>query len=142
MRSEPITVPGTLDSLARIRAFVKTAADAAGLDKKATYRLQLAVDEIATNIVVHGYAENELAGDVTLEAEVSDSELRITLEDCATPFNPHSRERPAQLDLPLEERPIGGLGVFLAIENVDRYEYEYADGRNRNTFIVMRNRGE
>lgn len=138
MRSDPIVVPGELSSLSPIRAYVKAAADAAGLSKKAAYRLQLAVDEIATNIITHGYDEAGLSGDVTVEAEINETELRVTLVDRATPFDPHSLATPEQIDMPLEERPIGGLGVFLAIENVDRYEYQYVDGRNCNTFVVKR----
>jgi serine/threonine-protein kinase RsbW len=138
MRSDPITLPGELSSLAQIRAYVKAAAEAASLDKKAAYRLQLAVDEIATNIITHGYEEAGLAGDISVAAEITETELRVTLEDCGTPFDPHSHVRPEQIDMPLEERPIGGLGVFLAIENVDRYEYEYMEGHNRNTFVVNR----
>ncbi|MGA9380780.1 MAG: ATP-binding protein, partial [Phormidium sp.] len=52
---EQLTVPGTLDSLSKISDYVLSAASAAGLDKKASYKLRLAVDEIATNVIVYGY---------------------------------------------------------------------------------------
>ena len=51
------TFPGNLDSLSPIREYVKSAANTAGLSKKATYELCLAVDEIATNIALYGYEE-------------------------------------------------------------------------------------
>ena len=50
-----LTLPGNFDALSPIRDYVKAAANAAGLDHTATYNLLLAVDEIATNVVVHGY---------------------------------------------------------------------------------------
>ncbi|HXV96967.1 MAG TPA: ATP-binding protein, partial [Anaerolineae bacterium] len=59
---EALTVPGTLDSLSVIGKYVLTAAATAGLDKKVSYRLRLAVDEIATNIITHGYDEANLEG--------------------------------------------------------------------------------
>ena len=64
---EDLSVPGTLDSLAVIREYVKAAADEAGLDGRRAYRLQLAVDEIATNIVNHGYSEAGITGSVRIQ---------------------------------------------------------------------------
>ena len=52
---EPLILPGTLDSLSKIGAYVLEAASQAGLERKIAYRLRLAVDEIATNSIVHGY---------------------------------------------------------------------------------------
>ena len=135
---KPLTVPGTLDSLSLIRNYARAAAVEAGLDKKRTYRLELAVDEIATNIVNHGYLEAGLMGDVVARATIDAHALTITLEDTAVPFDPGRLKRPEQIDLPIAERPIGGLGVFLAIENVDEFRYEYVDGHNRNIFVVKR----
>ena len=134
----PLIVPGNLDSLSGIRHFVLEAAAQAGLDKKAAYRLQLAVDEIATNIIVYGYEQAGKTGLVTVQAEINPEALTVTLEDSSGPFDPRPFERLGDLDKPIEERPIGGLGVYLAIENVDRFNYEYVNNRNRNIFIVRR----
>ena len=137
-----LTVPGTLESLSLIRDYVRAAAARAGLDKKRTYSLELAVDEIATNIVNHGYQEAGRVGDVVVRATIEANELTIVLEDTAVPFDPRRLRRPIQIDLPLAERPIGGLGVFLAMENVDEFDYEYEDGHNRNIFVVNRLAGQ
>ena len=135
---KPLTVPGTLASLPLLRDYARAAAAEAGLDKRRTYRLELAVDEIATNIVNHGYQEAGLTGDVVARATIDAHALTIALEDTAGPFDPRRLRRPKQIDLPLAERPIGGLGVFLAIENVDEFRYEHVDGHNRNIFVVKR----
>jgi len=129
-------VPGTLDSLGPIRGFVKEAAVEAGLDSKRTYRLQLAVDEISSNIVIHGYEEHGLTGDVEMRAEIGPDSLTITLIDSAAAYNPLNRPQPEDLDAPLESRTIGGLGVYLAIKNVDEFLYRYVDGCNHNIFVV------
>ena len=138
---KPLTVPGTLASLALVREYVRAAAAAADLDKKRSYRLELAVDEIATNIVNHGYLEAGLTGDVEVRAENTARALTITLSDAGVPFDPRQLKRPSQIDLPMAERPIGGLGIFLAMENVDEYRYESVDGHNRNIFVVKRTAG-
>lgn len=136
---EPLTVPGTLDSLAPIGQYVLAAAEAAGLEKKVAYRLRLAVDEIATNIVTYGYEEAGFTGDIKLQAIIDEQTLTIVVEDMAPPFDPYKHDTDGlDLDLPLEHRKIGGLGVFLAINGVDRFEYEYVDQRNRNVFVMHR----
>src|SRR5512147_1425075 len=101
---ESLTVPGTLESLSAIRAYVMAASASAGLDKKSAYRLSLAVDEIATNVVVHGYAENQREGALTIIAEIDDAALRLVLEDTAPPYDPRRAPEPTSLDTPLEER--------------------------------------
>lgn len=135
---EPLTVPGTLEALGAISQYVTAAATTAGLDKKTAYRLRLAVDEIATNIITHGYAESGQTGEVTVLAEVTSQALRIILEDTSPPFDPRRLGRPEQLDQPADTRPVGGLGVFLTLRNVDWFEYEYANSRNRNIFVMQR----
>jgi serine/threonine-protein kinase RsbW len=135
---DPLCVPGTLDSLDDIGSYVMAAAREAGLDKKASYRLRLAVDEIATNIIVHGYAENGLRGDVTVRAALDAEALTVCLEDAAVPFDPRSLPTPDHIDDPLAERPIGGLGVYLALHDVDAFDYLWRDGRNHNMFVMHR----
>jgi serine/threonine-protein kinase RsbW len=135
---EPLIVPGILDSLGLIREYVKVAATHAGLDRKYSYRLQLAVDEIATNVINHGYLEAGKSGTVRISADLSPEALTVTLEDTATPFDPRELERPDHINRPLGEKPIGGLGVFLAIESVDEFRYEHIDGANRNVFVIRR----
>lgn len=133
---QALTVPGTLDSLEVVGRYVLKAAAEAGLDKKATYRLRLSVDEIVTNIIVHGYEEAGMTGDVTISATTDEQTLSIIVEDTAQPFDPRTRPEPTNLDRPLEERDIGGLGVYLAINGVDAFSYEYADNHNRNIFMM------
>lgn len=137
-KMKSLTVPGSLDSLKDIREYVQSAADAFGLEERSTYRLALAVDEVATNIVTYGYGESGATGDIEIRADVSNTSLEIVLEDQSPPFDPLSKQEPHNLDSPLEDRPIGGLGIFLAVRNVDSFRYEFVDGRNRNIFIMHR----
>ncbi|MGK7916148.1 MAG: ATP-binding protein [Prochloraceae cyanobacterium] len=133
---QPLTVLGTLDSLGAIANYVITAAKEAGLDKKSTYKLRLAVDEIATNIIIHGYQEAGCQGVIDLQAKLDPQTLSIFLEDTGAIFDPTQQAPPTDLKLSLEKRPIGGLGIYLAIQGVDRFIYERVGDRNRTTFIV------
>ncbi len=133
-----ITFPGTLDSLDGIRQLVKAQAQQAGLEKKPTYQLLLAIDEIATNIITHGYEAAGTEGPLDVLMELTDGQLCVTLEDEAAAFDPLKHQMPTEefFALPLEERPIGGMGIHLTVNGVDEFRYEYAGNRNRNIFIV------
>lgn len=130
---KPSTVPATLDSLGLIADYVMAAATAAGLDRRASYRLRLAVDEIATNIIVHGHVNAGHQGALELRAEIDDRILTIAIDDTGVTYDPRQATTP-DIDLPLEQRPIGGLGVYLAIRSVDEFLYEHIGDRNRTIF--------
>ena len=135
-----LTVQGDLDSLEVIRRFVAEQAESAGFEKKIAYKLVLAIDEIASNTISYGYKEHGLSGDILLTAELTDSELIIVLEDTAAPYDPRATDIGVEEEIkkPLEDRNIGGLGVFLMLNGVDRFEYEYVNNRNRNIFAMRR----
>ncbi|MCE6990067.1 ATP-binding protein [Dyadobacter sp. CY323] len=135
---ESKSFPGNVDSLDSLREYVGELSQQAGLAKKPTYSLKLAVDEIATNIILYGYQEAGLNADFAVLSEITDKELVLILEDVAAPFDPLAKDLPnaKDLTLSLEERGIGGLGIFLTINGVDEFSYEYADGKNRNKFVM------
>lgn len=138
MVMDPLTVPGTLASLGDLRKYVTAAAMGAGLDKKAAYRLNLAVDEIATNVITHGYIEASREGEIDVNTEIDEETLIIHLEDTGEVYNPIEYQTPDDLDQPPEQRQIGGLGVFIAIQSVDKFLYERIGNRNRHTFVMKR----
>jgi len=135
---EKRSLPADLDSLAELRRYAKEAADGAGIDEARTYKLQLAVDEIATNIISYGYKDVGASAVITIGGEIRDGALVVTLEDHAPAFDPRTVRIPGAEDLakPLEERAIGGLGIFLAIHGVDRFDYCRDGDRNLNIFQI------
>lgn len=114
------------------------AAAEADLDKKASYKLRLAVDEIATNIIVHGYEAAGKSGQLVCQAELDEQTLTISLEDTGVSYDSTEQATPGGLDKPLSQRAIGGLGVYLAIQGVDKFVYQRVENRNRNIFVVNR----
>jgi anti-sigma regulatory factor (Ser/Thr protein kinase) len=140
---EKRSLPAVLDSLAEIRRYVKEAADRAGIEAARAYQLQLAVDEIATNIITHGYEDAGASAVISIGSEASDDALVITLEDQAPAFDPRTMEMPEAEDLakPLEERRMGGLGIYIASKAVDRFDYRHDNSSNINIFEVRRHHG-
>jgi serine/threonine-protein kinase RsbW len=134
----PLTVPGTLDSLKPIRDYVINATTTAGLNKVLANRLRLAVDEIVTNSIVHGYDEAGIEGDIRIEADIDDERLMIVVEDSGPHYDPTQHNLPTQEDLssPLDTRDIGGLGIYLAVNSIDEFRFEHVNDRNRNIFVM------
>ncbi len=137
---DALTLPGNLDALSPIREYVKAAAGTAGLDHTATYNLLLAVDEIATNVVVHGYEEAGLHGDISIAAKNEESRLVIELLDHGKSYDPNLHKEPDDEGLlkDLSDRPIGGLGIMLAKDGVDDLQYQSTELENIHRFIVRR----
>lgn len=139
---EKLIVPGLLDSLSQIAAYVTGAAKGCGLDKKSTYKLRLAVDEIATNIIVHGYQEAGRSGEISVEATVEETKLIIAIEDTGVAYDPTQHHLPSENELSssLDERAMGGLGIYLVLEGVDEFSYQRNGDRNRNIFTMYTDR--
>jgi serine phosphatase RsbU (regulator of sigma subunit)/anti-sigma regulatory factor (Ser/Thr protein kinase) len=135
---EAVTLPGTLDALSPIRDYVKAAAGSAGLADAVAYNLLLAVDEIATNVIVHGYEEAGLQGNVSIAATKLPDSLVIQLSDQGKPYDPFAHQEPDDdiLTSALSDRPIGGLGIMLARDGVDDLQYESTEQGNIHRFIV------
>ena len=88
----------------------------------------LALDEAVTNTILHGYdddADHEITVRMALDAGV----LTLEVEDDARPFDPLQAPAP-NLDLPIEERPIGGLGIYFVRTLMDDVEYQRRGDRN------------
>jgi len=129
----------TLDSLDPIRKFLTESGKAAGLDINRIYKLCLAVDEIATNIITYAYNEPfQTNRSIQITVKSDNGVLTVICEDFGVPFNPLKIPLPGDKDLslPIEERPIGGLGIMLAIKNVDEFNYRYENNKNINIFHI------
>lgn len=134
---ETLTVPGKLESLTTVTEYVLQAAANANLDYRATYRLRLAIDEIVTNIITHGYQQRH-AGMITMSAEIDEEYLTIYMEDTGPNYNPYDATLPESLWRSVEERQIGGLGIYLAMTGVDHFQYRRHQQCNRSMFRMLR----
>lgn len=129
-----LEVPATVGALGDIAAFVLRLAGRAGLGKRAMYRIRLAVDELATNIVMHGYRGGD--GRITVRGCSGPDGVRIVIEDTAPAFDPVAGRLPPAAGVPPQRRRVGGLGIHLALTSVDAYHYARRDSRNISTLTV------
>jgi serine/threonine-protein kinase RsbW len=127
------TFPANFDQLDSIREFVGDAAKKAGMNAKEIYAVQLAVDEAASNVIEHAY-EGLPAGNVDLNCTIQTDELIISVSDHGAKFNPLLAPAP-NIDATLEERSVGGLGVFLIRKIMDDVRYDETASGNVLTMV-------
>ena len=130
-----ITTAADLDALARLRAFVEQACRANGIAETFCAGLQLAVDEVCSNIIIHGYA-NQTTGSLTVTFAYTAPQIKITIQDQGRPFDPQQAD-PPDLSTDWSERAIGGLGIHLVRQVVDRLEYS-SDPVTGNVLVLFK----
>jgi len=101
---------------------------AAGAPMSAVSAVMIAADDVLSNVLDHSGA-----GDVTVTAAVRDRRLLVEVTDDGAPFDPTTAAAP-DIDLPIDEREVGGLGVLLVRQLMDEVRYERAGGQNRLRF--------
>ena len=97
------------------------------------FKLRLCIEEVVENIVNYAYDGGK--GWVEVGTHLDGDTLTITLKDEGIPFNPLEKEDP-DITLSAEERQIGGLGIFLCKQMMDKLEYERTD--NCNIFKMIK----
>lgn len=124
-----ITVPAQIDQLMEVTAFVDQELEAHDCSMKAQMQIELALDEILTNIASYAYKPG--TGDATIRVDI-DSDTRmatIVFLDSGVPYDPLQKADP-DTTLSADERQIGGLGIFLVKKTMDDMFYAYEDGKN------------
>ena len=121
------------ERLAEIRAFLRTFAAEAGADDETTSDLVQAVDEVACNAIEHGYRGGP--GLIGVSVQVVGGDLVVRLRDQAPAFDPRTVPEPP-LDLPLDRRPLGGMGVHLARTLTDRFDHRILPGGGNEVTLV------
>jgi serine/threonine-protein kinase RsbW len=140
--SKTLTFAGRYEGLAAISEFVTGAARAAGLDARAIFAVQLAVDEACSNIIDHAYG-GEGHGDIECTCRVTDDGLTVVLRDQGRPFDPSYVPQP-NLSPSLEDEDCtgGGLGLYFMHQLVDEVHFEFGpDSGNVLTMVKRRETG-
>lgn len=133
-----IVLPAKTEALYTALDFVTEAAAESG-GVKEPMKLELITEEILVNIASYGYGES--GGDVEIECGEENGLFILLFKDGGIPYNPLERTNP-DLTETAQERPIGGLGVYLVKECADLAAYAYEDGKNILTVGIRLQRGE
>ena len=131
---EEITLDATIENVETALDFVRQSISKLPLETKIKHHVEVAVDEIVSNVARYAYGKN--SGSVSVKVDTDDTGLTITVTDSGVAYNPLEKEDP-DITLSAEERGIGGYGIFIVKKVMDDISYEYKD--NQNVFKMRKN---
>ena len=126
---QELTVEAQVENLDKVNDFINNSIAELDCSKKAVMQLGVIVEEIFVNIASYAYPDK--AGFATVQVEVKNNPPAVTLTfvDGGVKYNPLANEDP-DLELSVEERDIGGLGIYLVKNMVEEISYNYKDNKN------------
>jgi len=122
------TIGADRGEVARVNAAFTEFAEAHGLPASVRRSLNVALDELLTNTIGYGFT-GRVGGEATVDVELHQDRVSVTLTDNGGPFDPFGLAA-TDTTLPMEERPIGGLGIHLARRLMDEVSYQRRADRN------------
>ena len=128
-----IQINNDLDQLTSVMSALEDFCQRTSLDMSTAQAAELVLDELLTNSISYGFPAG---GQHTISVELvtQDGVLQIKISDDGIPFNPFEQAAP-DLESPVEERELGGIGIHLVKNFMVEYGYERVDGRNVVTLL-------
>ncbi|MFA5849370.1 MAG: ATP-binding protein [Bacteroidales bacterium] len=130
-----LLVNNKIEELTKVAQFIEELGEEWGLPVPLVFSLNLVMEEALTNTISYGFEDD---GSHTIEININKtgSLLTIIITDDGQEYDPTQKKDP-DISLPAEERPIGGLGIFLIKKIMDSVHYKRMD--NRNNLILTKN---
>jgi anti-sigma regulatory factor (Ser/Thr protein kinase) len=128
-----LTLDSSLAEVATLAKAIERFAATHALPLETWSAINLALEELVTNIILHGY-QGQPGRVIRVEIMLRPGVLELSVEDSASPFNPLLAPEP-DLTLPLHQRVPGGLGVHLVRKMMDHLEYQSSVGKNKLSMI-------
>ena len=124
-----ITVDATVDNLQQVIDFATEQLEERDCPMKVVMQMELVIEEIFVNISSYAYHPEIGAATFCVEFEENPPAVLMTFIDGGKPYNPLEKTDP-DTTLDIDERDVGGLGIFLVKKNVDEISYKFDDGKN------------
>ena len=129
---QSVRIPASMEQLCRVMSLTGQLLEEAGFGEDDRRLIEISVEEIFTNIASYAYKEEEgmvwIQWDIR-EAGEAGKEAVIRFQDEGVPYDPFARRDP-DLNLPFEERPVGGLGVYMVKRFMHTASHCYEEGHN------------
>jgi anti-sigma regulatory factor (Ser/Thr protein kinase) len=127
-----ITRAAELESLSVFREFISDCCAKFKISDGTVFDLKLAVDEACTNIIEHGYKGMD-PGSIILSFRIESDRILVQITDFGHIFEPADAPKP-DVEAALEDRELGGLGLYLIYQTMDNIDYQASDDGNTLTF--------
>ena len=138
MKTRRLVLPNDIETIPQLNEFIDSVAEEVGLEMSLTMSLNLALEEAVVNVMEYAYPEGQ-KGDVEIEVTADQEWMTFVIMDTGIAFDPTMKED-ADTTLSAEERPIGGLGIFLVRQLMDVIDYKRQD--NKNVLTLRKKMGE
>jgi sigma-B regulation protein RsbU (phosphoserine phosphatase) len=132
-----ITLSNDVNEVPLMTDFITDIAESLQMTPSDTMQVNLAVEEAVVNVMNYAYPEGT-KGDVNIAATADGQQLTLTITDSGTPFDPTARSE-VDITQPLDERPIGGLGIHLVRNIMDAVSYQRVGDTNQLTITKRYN---
>lgn len=130
MLKSHLTIKNQLPELEKLAEFIDSLAVEWQLEDETRFHLNMVLEEVVSNIIFYGYDDKNQEDTIGFDLEKNGESVVITVTDRAKSFNPLQVPLPDDLDKPLEERKVGGLGILFIRTLMDDISYERAEGKN------------
>ena len=127
-----ITRAAELESLQVFRDFIAECCAKFDIPNDIVFELKLAVDEACTNVIEHGYKGMD-PGSIILSFRIEPDRILVQIIDFGRVFEPTDAPKP-DIEAALEDRPLGGLGLYLIYQTMDNIDYQSSGDGNTLTF--------
>ncbi len=133
---QELTLTAAIENIAQATEFVNALLEQHGCPMNVQFQIDIAIDELFGNIA--NYAYDGESGYVTVQADIIENPTRISITfiDGGTPYNPLEQPEP-DITMSIEERQIGGLGIFVVKKSMDDVQYKYENGQNIMTIVKL-----
>ena len=125
--TKDLRIAADVDKLHEALAFVDSLLEENDCPMKAQMQIDVAIEELFVNIARYAYPHS--TGEALIRVGFTTEYVQITLIDSGIPYDPLKKTDP-DITLSAQERPIGGLGIFMTKKLMDELSYEYKDGKN------------
>lgn len=126
-----LNVKAKIENYEKCAAFIEDQLEAAGFDSQSIIKVITACEEIIVNVMNYAYTDGE--GDLEIAFFDGSDFIKLTFIDGGKPFNPFA-EPDVDVNLSLDERDIGGLGILMVKKLMDDVQYEY---KNQNNVLTI-----
>ena len=123
-----IILANDIAEIGRLNEFIEEVGDAFSLSPDIVFNLNLVLEEAVVNIINYAYPK-QIHESIYLSAKLHDGSIILVLTDTGKEFDPTMAPE-ADITLSAEERPIGGLGIFLIRQIMNEVKYERIEGKN------------
>ena len=124
-----LIIQNEIGEIAKLATFVESIGEELMLSPDLVFNLNLVLEEAVSNIILYAYPK-QMGKEISVQAEKTDNKLIFTLTDSGKEFDPTKESPEVDINLPAEERGIGGLGIFLIKNIMNEVEYQRVEGRN------------